>query len=258
MVCGATARWIPADEPAEHGIAIPGAGKEPTKLRQRQAIDAAVNDKLRKEIDIDVIETPFSDVCKDLDKSIGVTIVLDPEGLEEAGVTPDQLISMNLKSISAASALNILLGPLHLHHVARDGVLQITSQQRLQRDFLTLRVFDVRDLTEKSITASKPLPILRKTDGAAALLLGGTAALKPPAEAPALPAIDPQTPSDHLLSLVCDSIAPQTWTHRGGYGTARVFAGTLLVRQTDENLDDISDLLEEIRRIINNAPGAAD
>jgi hypothetical protein len=58
--------------------------------------------------------------------------------------------------------------------------------------------------------------------------------------------------------LVCDSIAPQTWTHRGGYGTARVFAGTLLVRQTDENLDDVSDLLEEIRRIINNAPGAAD
>src|SRR5688500_2573266 len=53
LLLGAATRLALADEP-----------KEPTQRQQRQAIDDAVKAQLDKEIDIDVIETPFSDVCR--------------------------------------------------------------------------------------------------------------------------------------------------------------------------------------------------
>jgi hypothetical protein len=58
----------------------------------------------------------------------------------------------------------------------------------------------------------------------------------------------PETPADHLVSMVCDSVAPQSWTHRGGHATAKVFGGVLVVRQTEEALTEIADLIDQIHR----------
>src|SRR5262249_22525010 len=101
--------------------------------------------ELEQETKIDVIETPFSDVIKDIAKDHEITIVLDPEGLDEAGVTADQLVSLNLKGISLRSALRILLGPLHLTYVVKDEVLQITSQEKAAEQLVT-KVYPVGDL----------------------------------------------------------------------------------------------------------------
>jgi hypothetical protein len=101
--------------------------------------------ELEKETKIDVIETPFSDVIKDIAKDHEITIVLDPEGMEEAGVTPDQLVTLNLKGISLRSAFRILLGPLHLTYTVKDEVLQITSEEKAGEQLVT-KVYPVGDL----------------------------------------------------------------------------------------------------------------
>jgi hypothetical protein len=101
--------------------------------------------EMEQESKVNVIETPFSDVIKDIAKNHEITIVLDPEGMTEADVTPDQLITLNLKGISLRSVLRILLGPLHLTYVIKDEVLQITSEEKASEQLVT-KVYPVGDL----------------------------------------------------------------------------------------------------------------
>lgn len=111
------------------------------ELKSRQKIEAALDEDTA----IDVIETPFADVIRDIAKEHKLNIVLDPEGLEEAGVTADQLVNLNLKDISLRSALRILLQPVHLAAVIRNEVLEITSLD-CSEPRATVRAFPVGEL----------------------------------------------------------------------------------------------------------------
>jgi hypothetical protein len=224
---------------------------EPTDSEKIRAADQAVREKLRREIKLDVVETPFADVLMELNKTLDITIILDPEGLEESDVTPDQLISLNLKDKRADAIFRVLLEPLHLECGVRDGLLIITSREKYERDFLAVRVFDVHELLDKAATSSKPLPSwkkpARKIGGmSAGLAAGGSAA--PPVPVAPPPVFEPETPADHFVAMICDSIAPHSWTHRGGHATAKVFGGVLVVRQTEEALAEIGDLVDQMRR----------
>jgi hypothetical protein len=54
--------------------------------------------------------------------------------------------------------------------------------------------------------------------------------------------------------MICDSVAPDSWTHRGGQATAKVFGGVLVVRQTEEALAQIADLIEQMRQAAASEP----
>jgi len=82
---------------------------------------------LGTETKVDVIETPFIDVCRDIGKAHKMTITLDPAGLKKAAVTPDQLISINVKGVSLRTFLPIMLKPLGLTYLVRPDGLLITS-----------------------------------------------------------------------------------------------------------------------------------
>jgi len=244
----AATQRLPAEPRETPAIALPTV--EPTNRQKIKAADEAVKAALNEETKLDVIETPFGDVIKDLAKTLEITVVLDPEGLDEAGVTIDQLVTLNLHDKRAASILRILLEPLHLHHAVRDGVVVITSEEKYREEFLHSRVFDIRELLEKAGTPSKPLPRLDPASafGAFGPAGGGKASgSDKPATALTPPPYEPQSPADHLVSMVCEMVAPSTWVHRGGFGTMKVFGGTLIVRQTDEALAEIEGLLEELR-----------
>jgi hypothetical protein len=258
--------WLISSLTIVLGIVPAARAAEPTDMKRIQAADQAVREKLRREIKLDVIETPFNDVLMDLKKTLDVTIVLDPEGLSEADVTPDQLITLNLQDKRGDAILRVLLEPLHLECGVRDGLVIITSREKYEESFLSVRVFDVRALVESAATPSKSLPRWTKspkssTRGLAAQTAGGghggiglpPGTSRPPAAggwatAEPAPAFEPETPADHFVALVCDSVAPDTWTHRGGHATAKVFGGVLVVRQTEEALAEIADLVEQMRR----------
>ena len=235
------------------------AAAEPSDLQKVRAEDDALRAKLRQPTKLDVIETPFVDVIKDLGKELDVTIILDPEGLEESDVTPDQLVNINLHDKRADAILRVLLEPLHLECGVRDGLLIITSREKYQKEFLRIRAFNVRKLLDDAGTVSAPLPRRKepakpRTDGVArsgaptgsgfGTASGSSAGVADPTE----PSAYPETPADHLVSLVCDSVAPQSWTHRGGQATAKVFGGVLIVRQTEESLAEIADLIDQMRQ----------
>jgi hypothetical protein len=251
---------------------------DPSDREKLRALNEEVREKLRQEINLDVIETPFADVIKDLNKSLDLWIILDPEGFEEAGVTPDQLVTLNLQHKRGDVILRVLLEPLHLRTGIRDGLLVITSQEKYEEDFLSVRFFNVRDLLDDPVTPSKPLPVWQRRHQSMAPAASGTAnaggvagaagggkgggfsgggfgaggRAATQAETPP-PEYEPQSPADHLVSAFCDTVAPKTWTHRGGHGNARVIAGVLMVRQTDEALEEIADLLKQMRAVLAEA-----
>ena len=238
------------------GSLHPTVAAEPTEFQRVRAENDALRAKLRQPTKVDVIETPFSDVIKDLSKELDITIILDPEGLEESDVTPDQLISLNLQDKRADAIFRLLLEPLHLDCGVRDGLLVITSRKKYQAEFLSIRAFKVQNLLDNAGTLSAPLPrwkepAKRRTDGVAkgeAPAGGGFGRMGGMVDQAEPPSTDPETPADHLVSMVCDSVAPQSWAHRGGQATAKVFAGVLVVRQTEEALAEIADLIDQMQR----------
>jgi Leucine-rich repeat (LRR) protein len=105
----------------------PSFSPEITTIVAETLAEEHLHRELDRETKIDVIETPLADVIKDIGKDHEVAVLFDPEGLEEAGVTPDQIITLNLKGISLRSALRTLLEPLHLTYVVRNEAITITS-----------------------------------------------------------------------------------------------------------------------------------
>jgi tetratricopeptide (TPR) repeat protein len=104
-----------------------------------------IRESLRKPITIDFKETPLRQVIDILKEFVGTNIVLDLQGLDEAGVDPEEPITLSLTDIPLRSALALMLEPLELAHVVRNDVLQITSQLSAESQLET-RVYPVADL----------------------------------------------------------------------------------------------------------------
>jgi hypothetical protein len=107
--------------------------------------EARISEQLLQEITIEEPEIEIGRLMEQIASRQDITIVFDPVGLEEAGVTKDQLVSHNLKGITLRSALRLILGPLNLTYVIKDEVLQITSVERASEQLVT-KVYPVGDL----------------------------------------------------------------------------------------------------------------
>jgi len=149
------------------GSAIPFDDREPyrmpdakkwdelTKTRQKQLAENRsrrsereidIQRKLKTPVSLKFRDRPLSEVLEQLAKLAAVNLHLDPEGLQEEGVSSDTLVTIDLtQDISLKSALNLILEPLHLSYVIQDEVLKITSEQL--RDGVTYPVtYNVADL----------------------------------------------------------------------------------------------------------------
>jgi RNA polymerase sigma factor (sigma-70 family) len=104
-----------------------------------------VLDELEKDTTILYIDTPFSDVKDYLSDLHGISIIFDKAAMEKVGIAVDHPITSDLKGISLRAALEVVLEPLDLDYVVRNGVLQITSKQAAARRMET-HVYELRQL----------------------------------------------------------------------------------------------------------------
>jgi hypothetical protein len=141
------------DKPAadDHRPAATKPAERPD-LSPAQARDLAatlrINELLDQDTRIEAKEAEFVDVVRMISKQHKLPIVLDPEGLETAGVTADQLVNLKLDDVSLRNALRALLKPLHLGFVVRHEVLTITSLDCPER-MATVRTFPLGDLVKR-------------------------------------------------------------------------------------------------------------
>jgi len=111
----------------------------------REAWRARLEDQLRRPVSLDFAETPVSQVVEFLGSATGTNVVLDRQGIQAAGKNPDMLISLKVKDVSFADALDWVMDLTGLGYTLRSGVIFISDPSRLAKRKYML-VYDVRDL----------------------------------------------------------------------------------------------------------------
>lgn len=231
-------------------VSLPGlpAASAPQQRRAPEVLgidedDQAVREKLKQRINIDWVQIKLHHAVDSLRRELGVDMQLDPEGLEEASVAKDQEIdSLSCRDRRGDQVLRLLLGPLHMSYVVKNGVVMLTSEEKASEQ-LTTRAYNVRDLLEpwppRGKTAGGPLPV---PEGTKVVWTKGSL-------------YQYYSAADEVIDLITSTVSPDTWTDNGGQGSISIFRGLLIVSQTEDVHSDIELLLRQIRAGEKSQPG---
>lgn len=219
---------------------------------------AQVEARLKKRLEhLKLEDMPLEDVIEFFSEQTGLDILVDNPALADEGVHLDTPVTLKLKRspVEAGLALKLILEPLQLGYKFRDNVVVISTTQKLG-ELLEIRVYNVRDLLvggpdEKGVNqaavklnqaghASIPslLPVAAAQIGQG---FGGGSG-----KAAAVGAGKPQDAA--FVGVVVGNVDPETWNEVGGPGSASVYNGLLVVRQTEEVHSKIVELLELMRQ----------
>ena len=243
-----------------------------------------IQKKLKDKIDARFDGEPLGDVLQQLGEYCGINLVLDPEGLAAEGVTPDVLVTLNLtQPITLRSTLNLILEPLRLSYVTENEVLKITSE-RTRESKVAAKVYNVADLvlpipnfvSDDNVGLPSAIRENYNTLGYGGSGFLGAAGGQGTSNAAVLAQMGANgmmsnTPSgnqtvnmgqgtlggaaaadfDSLIDLITSTIAPESWDEVGGPGAIQGFASnlSLVVSQTQEVHEELTDLLDQLRRL---------
>lgn len=104
-----------------------------------------------KSTGLEFTEEPLENVVNYLQDEYDIPIQLDVPALEDAGMTADEPLSINLHHISLKSALRLTLKQKNLTYIIRNEVMIITTPEEAESE-LTTCVYDVGDLVTNGRT----------------------------------------------------------------------------------------------------------
>jgi type II secretory pathway component GspD/PulD (secretin) len=245
--------------------------------------------KLTAPISLSCTNQPLREVIDYIRGDQGINIFIDEPALADKGIQLDAPVTIKLDNISLKSALKLLLNLVHLTYVVADDVLKITTEDQA-RGKLKQVVYPVADLViavenfgqigvmpdaasqlgmvNVNQALSQTMPPTAMTGmlngqpvGLPAVPAGGSMSNAPQpgnfASEPSSSNVQvtkqrPQTHEDMLIKLITNTIAPHSWAEQGGSGTIDFHPLTmaLVVNQTPDIQDQIQDLLNALRRLI--------
>jgi hypothetical protein len=94
---------------------------------------------------LEFTDEPLVNVVNFLQDEYDIPIQLDAPAFEDAGMTTDEPLHVNLRNVSLKSALRLMLKTKTLTYVFRDEVLLITTPEEAESELVAC-VYDVRDL----------------------------------------------------------------------------------------------------------------
>lgn len=170
---------------------------------------ARINRALDLDTAFDYLDQPLSDVVQDIAFAHNIPIIIDAKALLDFGIDLNSPVSISLKGISLRSALRLLLNELELTYMIQDEVLQVTTPEEAETR-PSIRIYSISDL----------LP----SDG--------------------------DRDAEVFVELITTMVAPDTWQVTGGRGAVVYLKHieSLVIRQTEEVFDGISELLASIRQ----------
>jgi hypothetical protein len=240
-----------APQPVENENKIIAHGESVDAGADLEKAHELIRKKLSQKVSVLCPEIELGRVLEMMSEKLKVSIMVDPVGLEESGVTRDQILSVQHEHMSARASLRLMLKPLALTYVIEDETLKITSQDIAAKSML-VKVYDCRDL----LTLIPQVEDSSQLRGGLGGSFGGggscgttaeAASEKSPAEEPKAKEYVPNgyALSDTLLAMV----DPDSWIDNGGTAGIESFAGLLIIRQTEENHEKIERILGEMRRL---------
>ena len=190
------------------------------------AAHARIEQALNSMATVEFLETPLSEVARYLQDTHQIPVILDKRALDDVGMGSDTPVTISIHGISVRSALNLMLKELDLTYVVRDEVLIITTPETSQRE-LPMFVYPVSDFL---VPTSEPVN---------ARMPGGALS--------------------SLLDMIESTVMPDTWDHVGGAGCISPIEpwGLLVISQTEEVHERVTNLLQTARRARHAAPAVA-
>ncbi|HEY7326264.1 MAG TPA: hypothetical protein VH592_01395 [Gemmataceae bacterium] len=242
--------------------------------------------KLTAPITISCTKQPLREVLEYIRGEEGINIFIDEPALADKGIQLDAPVDFKVDNIALKSALKLLLGLSHLTYVVADDVLKITTEDQA-RGKLKQVVFPVGDLViavenfgqvgalpdattqlgmvnvNQALSGTAPMTAMTGMPGGVtvpAVAHGGSMANAQPGNFASEPSGGgmqvtkqrAQTHEDMLIKLITNTIAPHSWAEQGGSGTIDFHPMTLalVVNQTPDIQDQIQDLLNALRRLL--------
>lgn len=109
------------------------------------AKERAILEALNKPIAVDFDGETFQNVIDYLQKVLKTTIIIDKQGMEEAGATYETPIRMKIGPAATRTILKRLLSDLNMAYIIKNETIQVTSLARA-RETMTTRTYYIGDL----------------------------------------------------------------------------------------------------------------
>lgn len=124
--------------------AAPDGNSLEIKSASISAARRRIGAELRTATSLSFNDATLADVAKTISDQHGISVVVDTQALEDAGLDPNLHVTRDLNGINLQDALWLLLSDLGLNYVIRDDAVHITSPQ--ESESLITRVYKVGDL----------------------------------------------------------------------------------------------------------------
>jgi len=232
--------------------------------------DAALREKLKREIErLSFADIDFKDVITFLQEYSNANIHVNWRALVAAGIEQTTKVSVDVRKITVKRALDLVLRDVsgaaagadaELRYVVDGGVLTISTKSDLAKEPIR-RVYDIRDLLVPVPDFEGPRIELSQASQAASQA-GGTGSSSSSGgifddDTSTSERRDKEMTKDKLMenfvSLVRNSIDPESWADpEGGAGIGtpgfiQILGGSLVVTQTAQNHQALSELIEKLR-----------
>jgi hypothetical protein len=112
---------------------------------------------------LEFADAPLSEVLDFIHSEYEIEVALDLKALDDLGLSPNEPVTVNLRSITLGAALRILLRQLDLTYTVRDEVLLIQSEDAAISNPITA-VYPVMDLLEANVRETKADALKRLVD----------------------------------------------------------------------------------------------
>ncbi len=166
--------------------------------------------------------------------------------LKDAGIDPTTtLVTISVRDVHLKTAIDLVLDPFNLGYYIRDGILILTTKEKIQATLET-RFYGCREILAADTGQFRGHTIHhdenQQTDGKKATKgseipgPGGGSFVKD----------EVRTPVDKLIEVIVTSVAPTTWDEQGGPGTICEYGGLLIVNANPEVQPQVTDLLEKL------------
>jgi len=201
-------------------------------------------DKINPQVELTAVE--FEEAIDFLRTTHGLNIYVKWDALELMGIDRAKEVNLNLRNVTTEKALRVILddvgGTTPLSYVIDEGVITISTKDDLSTNTYT-RVYDIRDLIVRVPNFESPSVDVGSGGNDGGDVLGDEDEDDDDNE---------NVPSrqeliDNIITLVTDTIDPDSWPPLGNIGSIRELHGQLVVTQTSDNHQDIVNLIEQLR-----------
>ena len=234
--------------------------------------DAALREKLKREIErLSFADIDFKDVITFLREYSDANIHVNWRALTSAGIEQTTKVSVDVRKITVKRALDLVLRDVsgaaagadaELRYVVDGGVLTISTKSDLAKEPIR-RVYDIRDLLVPVPDFEGPRIELQQASQAASQAGGtggsggGGSGIFDDDTGGGTSRRDKEMTKEKLMenfvSLVRNSIDPESWASEEGGAAAgtpgfiQILGGSLVVTQTAQNHQALSELIEKLR-----------